>query len=266
MLLFVLTALACRPADTASSPEPDSATQATAATSDDTASSSTDSADGADSSADTADGDTGAASDTGPMGLLLDAVTYHLTWDLDRVEQLDGGGWRVVNDRGDTVEIDDGFLVTYELHLEPCRSARHSGDDPSAISAPWIERLVTLEDQALEPVAFEAGRYCGAYYGVARSDWSARNAPDDLTSDSISLYLRGRWWPEGGEPAAFEWSSASSNGWADDLSLDSGTATDVTASRSPGALFDGVDLSGDPDVILRDVIENLVLSLTFTAF
>jgi len=255
-MLFLASLLACRPAtpaDRSTDSDPLSDNGTTSSTS------------LVDTSAAPGDDTAAGAADTNAPGLLLDGITYQLTWNPDGVEILDGGGWRVTNDRGDTVEIHDGFLVTYDLHLDTCLSARHAGDDASSFTAPWIERLDTLRDQPLEPVLFDANRYCGAYYGVARADWTARNAPEDIETDSVSLSLTGRWWPEGGDPIDFEWSTALSNGWSEALLIEADPVSTLDIRRSPNTLFDGVDLSGDPDIVLRDVLENLVFGVRFIA-
>ncbi len=235
--------------------------------------------DAADTAAGTAP-DSGAAWDAGPdtgadsgaqrssrEGLLLEEVTYLLTWDTSRIEPL-AQGWAVETDLGYRVEIEDGFLVSYALHLEPCAALFHSGSDRSDMPTPRVERLDTFETTLLAPVTFPTQRYCGVAYDLARADWTAEGAPEDLEVDGVTLALEGRWSREGGEPVEFSWSSSltASNSYPLEVQRPTRRAR-VELRRDAGALFDGLELADeDPDVLLRDVLINLVLDARTLAF
>lgn len=194
-------------------------------------------------------------------------VSYALDWDRSGLN-LEDGAWSVTTDRGFTVRIEAGWLVSYALYLDPCPVASrgviaeavagHSAvSDPSTLVAARVEDLTTFEAVDLGSVDFPAASYCDAIYLIARADSRAAPLPPGEDLDGLSLVLRGAYTAPGGEPVPFDWETSIAHGAS--VPLDApGTALRVEAVRAPAHWFDGIELAVEPaDRVLRDVLINL---------
>ncbi|MDP6942894.1 MAG: hypothetical protein QF464_01995 [Myxococcota bacterium] len=205
-------------------------------------------------------------------------IRYHLTWDWGEAAATEGG-WAVVNDRGYTVEVTDGYLVTHSVQMAPCTDADlgvdttlsrlfgagrawagHGGvDDPSAWLTGMAESLAHPEPTALGPIAVNSGLYCRSHYLVARAEPGMLGLPESMDLVGVSLYIEGTAALD--EPLPFAVLSTlptgSLMGWTDPVSpiALTGGDIDVTITRDLGRLFDGVDFATMSD----DAIQKTVL-------
>ena len=206
--------------------------------------------------------------DTESAEALRTEVRYHLTWEWGSAEET-LQGWRVHNDRGYLVEVEEGSLVSYSVQLAPCsrddlepgRStlrfwgsglalAGHGGvEDPSAWSQGIAESLKSPEDVILDPVELSGGVYCRAHYLVAKAETKTLNLPSTFNMVGTSLYIKGQAIGEDGQAWPFTiWSTLPIGellAWTTPVSaIDlSRGSVDVVITRDLGTLFDGVNFA-----------------------
>ena len=199
--------------------------------------------------------------------IVREEVRYTLDWDLDRTRRHPAGGWSVRTDRGYSVRVTEGRLVTSNLELVPCHAleaspataslfgqigpaavlAGHSSLLPneSKISRSYEEDLADPAALFLEARVVTDPEYCQAHYLVARP---RRSRPGTLALDIAGTWAR----PEGGAAGGFRIQSAGAYGQFLEFSAGGGArierraivgGIDVTVRRSLGSLFDGIDFA-----------------------
>ncbi|MCA9691437.1 MAG: hypothetical protein KC636_17670 [Myxococcales bacterium] len=172
----------------------------------------------------TTDADADADAATFP-GVTLAAAAYHGTWSYSQAQRVDDG-LRLVNDRGLTITIERGYLVSYRAQLVPCATqvaarglspleralatalapatawAGHGDSvDPSATRSPQVEDLAAGAPRSLGATSFASGRYCSVHYLVGRADSLTADLPDDVDLYGLTLYLEGYYQAPGDDAA-----------------------------------------------------------------
>jgi len=236
------------------------------------------------------DGAVDEADPSGEVGL----IEFIATWDQTDVTLLDAG-WAITNDLGYSVEVHDGYLVTYGASLVPCPTATHEHDDlgallwsligigaahaghdsdvdPSAISTSRVESVATPKAWTIGRVAVPPAVYCEAHYLVARADDATLDMPQTVDLDRASLYLSGVYTPPGGgEARPFEVKTALANGVIAALDVEPGgaggvnlgeTGLTVVIERPLAGLFDGVDFDNMSSAALEQQLLTALIANT----
>lgn len=213
---------------------------------------------------------------------MTSSATWTLGWDAGDTERSEAGR-RFETDLGYTVELTEGYAVSYSVTLVPCefdvvasgprwiRPARaHHGEfqDGSELFMQRPEDLVDPLESSHE-AEFDAAAYCGVHWAIARPDADVVGLPGAPDS-RISLRLRGTW-SRGDEAGVLEleseWPDGRSFVFGEDLEqpdLSTGHL-DVRLQRRLDQAFDGIELASDTEGgVLWGVLENLVGGLAVT--
>lgn len=223
------------------------------------------------------------AADASPV--TVSEVAWSVDWDTAGVQAEAGGGWRLTNNLGQQVLVEQGWLVSYSAALVPCATARlaprpgvvgallgvavaragHGEEaDPSSSPVAVVEDLADPQGSVLAEVSFDAAAYCGVHYlvGQAPEDTVSPDGAPDM--QGVSLVLEGWWWPAGGGDAQ-PLSLRSSLAWGNLMDLaevgraGAGERAEVRLTRRLAGLFDGVDLAAeDGQSVAYGVLGNLV--------
>lgn len=211
-------------------------------------------------------------------------VAYRASWDWGGAQPLAGGGWSTTNDRGYTIRVRAGRLVTRSLELVPCHAppaeqplarlfgglappAAHAGHgsllpNASRISRSFEEDLADPQEREVEARRARDPDYCQGHLLIARPTGAPPAAP--------SLEISGEWTRGGRGPTPFAVRGAAAYGQLKDLLDASGAAPQrqsivggvrVEARRELGSMFDGVDFAAMPEAeqarrIARSIVGN----------
>jgi hypothetical protein len=225
-------------------------------------------------------------------------VRYVLTWKADgSMAQAGSTSRTLVNDRGYTIRLTRGYLVTRSMELVECPKTVSAGwiesplalllhpqpayaghsigtPNPAAITTPHVESLLDVASSTAGSVSLAAQHYCQVHYLIARADTTTVNLPHDVDMVDASLHLEGfSRSPTAPEEQPFVLRTTAANGTLVDLfppghygdpqakfRLDTGTqGAEVIFRRNLDRLFDGVEFAGMTDRLkVQQVLKNAI--------
>ncbi len=207
--------------------------------------------------------------------LIVDGVDWALVWDATATERTDEGR-RFTTNLGYVVTLEAGRVSTFSVTLDPCdevtiawsdllvgTARAHHGefDDPSLLELQTGEDLVDPGALAVE-ARFEAARYCGVHWSVARPD-PLRRGFEGNGKARTSMALRGTW-TRGETSGSFDYSTEWPDGQGREFGVDvdipaTAGSIGVTIERDLSGRFDGVELDAATEhEAAWAVLENLV--------
>ena len=142
-------------------------------------------------------------------GFTPSEVQYQLTWSDQYPDEHPDGGWVFLNDLGYSIHLVRGYVVSYSVRLEPCRStvrwpilssvayAGHSDFLDASNSPSYVEDLLSLQNIDVAAISVEGTAYCDGVYTIARADQQTLQLPSEVDMTSQSLWLEGDWQREG---------------------------------------------------------------------
>jgi hypothetical protein len=221
--------------------------------------------------------------------LELGQVRWELAWTGGPDGTAEAGPGSTTNDLGIAFVVEEGWLVDYSLTLVRCADtvavtpgwlsllgvgtalAGHEAyEDPSAITPQWGERLTPLQAKRLARLVFEADRYCGAHWLIARGDAGTR-ADDGTDLSGVSMALQATWSVDG-DTGVIALDTDFTQGvvleFPVGLAASPPRAASVAVVRDAARWFDGVDpRSMSHDAMAWQILTNLVngasLAVTF---
>ena len=203
-------------------------------------------------------------------------VTYQLDWEWGDAMPTDEG-WQVINDLGYTVNVTQGYLVSYSSTLIECEHshgifdwlfgmtapsvayAGHGEDDidPAMLDTPHVESLHQPQTLMTGTVIVPEPSYCQGHYLVARGSSDTVGLPEDIEMYGTSLYIAGTYQANGSDEVMnFAVETSLANGDIIDLMSETGDfihaeisdeTIEITITRQLDSLFDGIDFSTMPD-------------------
>lgn len=192
-------------------------------------------------------------------------ITYTLDWDWGKASP-GGAGWRVTNNLGYHIRVEQGYLVTRSVELIACELdhslsqiifdalpqpayAGHgvTGHDLSRISVPQVESLTAPTAVTVVSTFGSEPAYCQAHYLLAPAIETASNLPGQTDMLDVTLFIRGTYTaPTGHPPTPFTITTQLAWGALVDLPQAVPTprqAMQITIRRNLGSMFDNLDFS-----------------------
>lgn len=233
-------------------------------------------------------------------GTAGNTIEYELSWNTEGALVTETG-FSLTNDQSINVAVSRAYLVLYSTQLVPCEDdnqtvlgflrqwllprvahAGHGGDirDPSAVTVPYVENLVTLLTVKLASKRVTDTRYCQIHYLVGRAEPGSEELPEEHDLVGTSLYIEGTWMgPDDNERTAFGIDTSTAYGALEELYPKKSDGTQGSAyvldmnnhgaqvliERSLSGMFDGIDwLEMNDTQVERQVLTNIIEQVQIT--
>jgi len=226
--------------------------------------------------------------EAGADGVILSAATWTLDWDTQGVDFDPNGGFSLTTNLGYNLHIDAGQVVLHRVALIPCPAtpsdtqaffslsiasarAHEEESDPSSMETLTVTDVVDPKSIEIGANAFTPGRYCQAYWLVARGMEGAVGT-GNLDMSNRSIYFTGTWerngdsgpllvdtwWPTG---IITDLKSITDSDLYSAAAAESSVHFTWIGIRLPlGRIFDDLEFGVDSDAIVADSILDHIIS------